>query len=311
MASEFDKNWETMQPILTIDANDSIEVSESKADMVWHELQNAYRAKRVLSAKLSGYEDTEGGGVAIVYYKEHRIVIPIAQMELNLVDQIGYGEMRNRQIRIVNAMVGCEIDFAIIALDNEERSVIASRRLAMKAKRRKFFFPIADGEPKVKAKDVVQARVIAVGEKAIRLDIFGAECSVVAKDLSWDWLGDARERYFVGDRILAVVTAIELDENTYDVKVAAEVKSLLKNDLLAKLEDCKIQGCYSGKITDIHKGVIFISLDMGVNAIAHTCKDYRMPGKNDRVSFVVTHIDKENVVAVGLITRITQQNIRG
>ncbi len=311
MATEFDKNWESMQPILTIDAGDSIESSEKWEDVVWHELQNAYHTKRVLSASLGGYEATEGGGVVVAYYKEHRIVIPMKEMALNLVEQKAYGELDKRQIRIVNSMLDCEIDFAIIALDNEERSVVASRRLAMKAKRKKFYFADIDGKPRINVKDTVQARVIAVGEKAIRLDVFGAECSVTAKDLSWEWLGDARERYTVGERILVVVTSIEPDEETLDVKVTAEVKSLLKNNLLEKMKEAKIQGSYAGKITDIHKGVIFIRLDMGVNAIAHSCKDHRMPGKGDRVTFTVTHHDEENAVAVGIINRIIRQNVRG
>lgn len=311
MATEFDKNWESMQPVLTIDANDSIDLAESKEDIVWHELQNAYRAKRVLAAALSGYEATDAGGVVIAYYKGHRIVIPINEMALKLEEQNGYGDMRGRQIRIVNSMIGCELDFAIIALDNEERSVVASRRLAMKAKRRKFYFPNEDGVCRIKAGDVLQTRVIAVGEKAIRLDIFGAECSVAAKNLAWDWLGDARERYNVGDRILAVVTEIKRNDETMDVSVSAEVKSLLKNDLIEKLKECKVQGSYAGKITDIHKGVVFVRLDMGVNAIAHTCKDHRMPGKGDRVTLTVTHLDETNVIANGVITRIIQQNIRG
>ena len=68
-------------------------------------------------------------------------------------------------------------------------------------------------------------------------------------------------------------------------------------------------GRYSGRITDIHKGVIFVRLSNGVNAIAHSCNDYRLPGKNDDISFVVNRLDQENGVAVGIITRIIRQNI--
>ena len=311
MTNEYDKNWEQMQPILTIDANDSINPSDNEADIVWHELQNVYRTKRVLSAILSGYEDTEGGGIGIVYYKGHRIVIPVSEMALNLEEQAGYGNMRNRQIRIINNMIGCELDFVIIALDQEAHSVVASRRIAMRAKRRRFYFPNEEGQTRIREGSKIQVRVIAVGEKAIRIDAFGAECSIVARDLAWDWLGDARERYYVGERILAVVRNIELDEKTMEVKLSAEVKSLLKNDLLEKLKGCKVQGTYVGRITDIHKGVCYVRLGIEVNGIAHTNKANRPLGKGDMVNFTVTHLDETKVVAHGLITRIIQQNIRG
>ena len=55
--------------------------------------------------------------------------------------------------------------------------------------------------------------------------------------------------------------------------------------------------------------MIFVKLDIGVNAIAHKCNDFRLPGKNDIVSFVVNRLDMENGVAVGLITKIIRQNI--
>lgn len=60
---------------------------------------------------------------------------------------------------------------------------------------------------------------------------------------------------------------------------------------------------------DIHKGTVFVRLELGVNAIAHSCYDSRTVGKKDKVSFVVTHIDEERNVAVGIITRIIKQNI--
>ena len=60
---------------------------------------------------------------------------------------------------------------------------------------------------------------------------------------------------------------------------------------------------------DIHKGTVFDRLELGVNAIAHSCYDSRAVGKKDKVSFVVTHIDEDRNVAVGIITRIIKQYI--
>jgi hypothetical protein len=70
-----------------------------------------------------------------------------------------------------------------------------------------------------------------------------------------------------------------------------------------------VQSKYAGKVTDIHKGVVYIRLANGANAIAHSCYDRRMPGKKDDVGFAVTHIDEERGVAVGIITRIIRQNL--
>ena len=98
------------------------------------------------------------------------------------------------------------------------------------------------------------------------------ETSILARDLSFDWLGDARERFHVGEHILVrilSVTAESLDKIT----VKADVKS--------------VEG----------------------NTIAHSCYDSRTVGKKDEVSFVVTHIVEDRNVAVGLISRIIRQNL--
>ena len=55
--------------------------------------------------------------------------------------------------------------------------------------------------------------------------------------------------------------------------------------------------------------MVFIRLNNGVNAIAHSCYDLRAPGKSDDVSFAVTRLDEEQGVAVGIITRIIKQHL--
>ena len=57
------------------------------------------------------------------------------------------------------------------------------------------------------------------------------------------------------------------------------------------------------------KGIVYVRLSNGVNAMAHSCYDRRTPGKKDDVSFVVTKLDEERSIAVGIITRIIRQNL--
>ena len=206
-------------------------------------------------------------------------------------------------------MLGCEIDFIVKGLDTQSRSVVASRKEAMLKKRQIFYLDRdASGNAKIYEDRIVQARVVAVAEKVVRAEIFGVETSILARDLSFDWLGDARERFHVGKHILVrilYVTAESLDKIT----IKADVKSVEGNTSKENMKKCKIQGKYAGTVEDIHKGTVFVRLSIGVNAIAHSCYDSRTVGKKDEVSFVVTHIDEERNVAVGLISRIIRQNL--
>jgi len=218
-------------------------------------------------------------------------------------------ELALRQNKILNNMLGCEIDFLIKGLDPKTRSIVASRKEAMLKKRQIFYLDKdASGMPKVYEDRIVQARVIAVAEKVVRAEIFGVETSILARDLSFDWMGDARERFQVGDHILVRILDVRAD-SPEQVIVHADVKSVEGNTSKENMKKCKIQGKYAGTVEDIHKGTVFVRLSIGVNAIAHSCYDSRTVGKKDQVSFVVTHIDEERNVALGIITRIIKQTI--
>ena len=307
-----EQNTITNVPVLTLDSDAVLETAQSKADLIWHEIQNAYRTKKILTGMLGGIEKTENGSlIAIVYYKDFRTVIPITEMMINLIqdESHDYGDISLRQNKVLNNMLGCEIDFIVKGLDAQSRSVVASRKEAMLKKRQIFYLDRdASGNSKIYEDRIVQARVVAVAEKVVRAEIFGVETSILARDLSFDWLGDARERFHVGKHILVrilSVTAESLDKIT----VKADVKSVEGNTSKENMKKCKIQGKYAGTVEDIHKGTVFVRLSIGVNAIAHSCYDSRTVGKKDEVSFVVTHIDEERNVAVGLISRIIRQNL--
>ena len=213
--------------ILTIDSDAEVETPESREDLIWHELQNAYRTKKILTGTLGGVEHMDQGGViAVIYYKEMRVVIPLGEMMINLVEDEShdYGELAQRQSKILGNMLGCEIDFLVKGLDTASRSVVASRKDAMYKKRQIFYLPDASGKTRVCEDRIVQARVIAVAEKVVRVEIFGVECSILARDLSWDWLGDANERFHVGDQILVRILSVTVKDQQ-DISVKADVKA--------------------------------------------------------------------------------------
>lgn len=123
-------------------------------------------------------------------------------------------------------MLGCEIDFIVKGLDSQTRSVVASRKEAMLKKRQIFYLDTdISGNPKIYPDRIVLAHVVAVAEKVLRVKIFGVEISIVARDLSFDWLGDARERFCVGDQILVRIMEIHAEDLEH-LTVRADVKSV-------------------------------------------------------------------------------------
>ena len=299
--------------ILTIRSREDVETQEDREDIIWHEIHNAYRTRRILTGKLGGIEQLDNRKtVAVVDYKGFRIIIPLKEMMINLGRSPSgqeYADLMLRQNKILGNMLGADIDFVVRGIDSKTRSVVASRREAMMRKRQTFYFDLdPDGMYRVYEGRIVQARVIAVAEKVVRVEVFGVECSILARDLAWDWIGDAHERFAVGDEVLVRILSVRRN-SLEDLGIRADIKSTSENTDRDNLQKCRIQGKYAGKVTDVHKGVVYVRLANGVNAIAHSCYDYRMPGKKDDVSFAVTRLDMERGVAVGIITRIIRQNL--
>lgn len=299
--------------VLTIDARDRVQTEEEREEIIWHEVRNAYRTRRILTGILGGVEQTKSGRtLAIVDYKGFRVAIPILEMMLytgEMPSNREYLELMGRLNRILSTMLGAEIDFMVKGIDSNTRSIVASRKDAMLRKRQNFYMDTDGlGEHLIYEGRVVQARVIAVAEKIIRVEAFGVECAIVARDLSWEWLGDARDFFSVGSRIL--IRVLTIDRSSLEgLTITADVRSVSSTTNLDNVKKCQPQCRYAGRVTDVRGGVVYIRLNNGVNAIAHACYDLRTPGKKDDVSFAVTRLDEEKGIALGIITRIIKQNL--
>lgn len=297
--------------ILTIEAYATVQTQENIDDIIWHEIRDAYITRKILTGTLGGLERLENGKtIAVVHYKGFRVAIPLAEMVfLKHASQSDYAEQMEREAKLINKMLGAEIDFMVRGIDTASRSIVASRKDAMMKKRQTFYMDKdANGVHRIYFGRIVQARIISVAEKAIRVEIFGVEATIYAKDLAWYWIGDARDYFAIGDTILLRILSVTRD-SIENIHVAADARSLQTDTSRDILSRCRIQSKYAGKVTDVHRGVVYIRLANGVNAVAHSCLDHRTPGKKDDVTFVVTKLDEDWGVAVGIITRIIRQNL--
>ena len=125
-------------------------------------------------------------------------------------------------------------------------------------------------------------------------------------------LAKTRDNIVAGfDSIFSGYSSIDDDfyEELEEILVMGDIGIKATSEIRENLKKCRVQGKYAGKVTDVYKGIVYIRLSNGVNAVAHSCYDARTPGKKDDVSFVVTRIDEERGVAVGIITRIIRRNL--
>ena len=294
-----------------IDEGINLMTEEEKKSMIWLDLKASMKSKKILSGRLEGVERTPTGiPIAVIYYKDVRIVIPATEMmiDINEYEDQSKLELNNRYSQILSRTMGADIDFIIVGIDKKLNSVVASRKEAMLKKRQQFYLNEIEGKPRIRVGKKVESRVIAVGDKVMRIEIFGVETTISARDASWEWIEDLRDYYNVGDRIFVKIMELEV-KDVNNIKVVASIKEATENPAKENIKKCVVQGKYIGKVTGIDSNVIFVRLNVGVNAIAHTVHDRKTPCRKDEVSFVVTKIDEEKGVAIGIISKVLKQFI--
>jgi ribosomal protein S1 len=301
-------------PVLTLEAGADVVTQREKENTIWHEIKNSQLTGTHLTGILGKMERLESGGIiCIIDYKGQRIAIPLKEMMLDLNRPAGQSdeEYNERTMRVLNRMMGAQIDFVVrgITGSGEERAAVGSRKAAMHRLRRRYYLTEGvNGKPQVYTDRIVEARIVAVSQLAIRVEMFGVETSIRNRDLSWGYVGDCRDEYFVGDTVQVRVKGVEGD-TPENLRIRADIKSLTEDDTREKLLALKPQTNCIGKVTDVNSGVVFINLVDGIRAISHKCFDHRKPGRGDDVLFVCTRIDEDGGVAIGIISRIIKRNL--
>lgn len=293
--------------VVMIDRTTVPDHDNSKREIAWHELNTSLIRGRTLTGTLVSTERHKVGNhnryVSIVDYQGYRVIIPSHEMNIS-VD----GNDENRVNVVIQNMIGCGIDFIVTGIDEE--SVSGSRKRAMKKKIEDFYKTPSEatGMPIIQKGTVAEARIVAVSRKVLRLEVFGAECFTNIYDIDPAWIENARDKYSVGDTINVRMKEIEFSPagNGQEEQVRISVEGVnLKN---ADSYRCTPQSKYLGTVTAFSKGVYFLRLSIGANAIAHmvaeSCRPF--PREGDLISFVCTKLDPERGTAVGLITRVVR-----
>lgn len=307
---EMEKRKQLKLGVLKIKLEDSLP-EDDEFEVMWNELYSMYKTRKSLPVTVTGIERMPSQGyVVVAYYKTQRILVPIDEMMINLVEERndGYSE-GERKLRACNSMLGSEIDIIIKGMDKETESIVASRKDAMNRKRERFYLtPLSDGLPQVRVGRIVEARIVTTTQALARVEIFGVETILTATQLSWDWIGNVAEKYHVGETIDVLVTEMT-GSGIDDLRIKADVRSITRNLSKENLSKCTLQSKYVGEVTNVRNGVAYLRLKIGVNAIANTNYDRRSPARGDIVSFVITRINPEHSNVTGIITKIIKQSV--
>ena len=175
------------------------------------------------------------------------------------------------------------INYVITNIPKDEQNstnlfVAGSRLKANRRNRIHYWFGRTnDGQDFMKIGDKSEALVVSSSRAGIRVEVFGVETYITARELTWSLVQDARDLFVVGDKVTVMITDIDRNiEKDYSVSFSASVKAALKDPREEGMSMFVPNGLYTGIINYIRlpddtnpniRPVVFIRLAEGVQCM--------------------------------------------
>ena len=261
-------------------------------ELALKELMRSRDEKRILTGKINGIEDeyykirNENIPCAVLWYEDVKILIPSTHL--------GTSKINRSMIR---GMLGAEIDFIVIEIDTVSNVAIASRIDAMQLRAKLEL-------PKLKKNDSVRARILAVGEKHILVELYGKEVVIKAENLQHTYIYSCKEIYSPGESLKVRIINIDIEKDIYELDAKCFIENPFKNIRKYITEN----GEYTGRVVAFPKknsGIIVQLDNSNIGCLIRVPARFnRYPHLLDNVLIKITEIKESHKQIYGYLVRI-------
>lgn len=286
-------------------------------------LRGARQARTILSAMIERVEfnpnmkDAGASITAIVQYKGFRVIIPASEMGLSLDDSMSHQDKETAYQKYINPMIGADIDFVVVKVDDKANLAIGSRRIAMAIQKKQIYQNrnraggITQAEWALEHKTPIQAKVVSVAGSTVKIVVYGIECKVLARDADWIYTTNLSDLFSPGDEIKCVLKSIEVNpEDKNDIKITASIKEAYPNRQVKNAETFKDGSMCVGTVTGIGEKGVYVLLGDRKNGISGFCNivhGSEYPQVGDKVVCKILEVNSDDGFAVVKITRFIQK----
>lgn len=261
-------------------------------ELNFRELLRSKEEKRIITGKITGIEDeyykikNEKIPCAIVWYEDIKILIPISHL--------GISKQTKSMLR---GMLGSEIDFIVMEIDETTNLAIASRIDAMNLRAKLEL-------PKLKLNDNIKVRIIAVGIKHIIVEMYGKEVIIKAENLQHTYIVNCKDIYTPGDYLKVKIKTLDIGNNIFEL----DAKCFLTNPYKSIRKFITENGEYTGKVIAFPKknSGIIIQLDQSnISCLVRVPARFNnYPHYMQNVLIKVTEINETKKLIYGYLMRV-------
>lgn len=261
-------------------------------ELNFRELLRSKEEKRIITGKITGIEDeyykikNKKIPCAIVWYEDIKILIPISHL--------GISKQTKSMLR---GMLGSEIDFIVMEIDETTNLAIASRIDAMNLRAKLEL-------PKLKLNDNIKVRIIAVGIKHIIVEMYGKEVIIKAENLQHTYIVNCKDIYTPGDYLKVKIKTLDIGNNIFEL----DAKCFLTNPYKSIRKFITEYGEYTGKVIAFPKknSGIIIQLDQSnISCLVRVPARFNnYPHYMQNVLIKVTEINETKKLIYGYLMRV-------
>ena len=294
------------QRVVSIDAERTVETDTDRLRNDLLDLVESLKSKKILTGTIQGVErlaDNPEMSYAVIYHGDFKVIIPVLEAIEEPADYRGQpkGDVLHY---LLNKRLGAEVDYIVKGVDQEHNVVAASRLEDMALKRREYYFRTdRDGNYQIYEGIRAEARVISVIRAGIFVDLFGAECYIPLRELSYQRWVDAAQHYQPGQRVLVRVLEVDRSDRSHP-RVTASVKQAMENPYEKALKKYVVGNRYVGTVSMVDLNGVFVSLDGGIDCLCTYPKRGRPP-RGARATVRILGINHENNRIWGVITHMS------
>lgn len=293
--------------IISIDGKLKVETQEEKKRNTLITLNESLKSGKVLTGTISGVErlGKKGPAIAVIYMNDYKIMIPASEC----IDIPPAEEKDAQQYEqyLLSKRLASEVDFVIKCIEEDNEIAVASRMEAMLKKRKEFLLETdKNGAYVVNEGSIVESRVVCTTRAGIIVEIFGAECYIPCRELSYQRIQDATQDFFVGTRILVKILSIDRNVETGIVNIEASVKQASENPYEKAMKFYNEGDKYLGVVSMIDENGVFVALNGGIDALCKYPDRGPRPPRGAKVTVRITVKNEEEKRLFGLITHIAK-----
>ena len=292
--------------VVSIDAERTVETESDKLRSDLLDLVESMKGRKILTGTIQGVERLASSPdvcYAVTYHGDFKIIIPVLEAIEEPADYRGQpkGDVLHY---LLNKRLGAAVDYIVKQIDQEGGVVAASRLEAMAKKRREYYFRTdRDGNYQIYEGIRAEARVVSVIRAGIFVDLFGAECYIPLRELSYQRWVDAASHYQPGQRVLVKVLEVDRSDRS-SPRVSASVKQASENPYETALKKFAVDSLYVGTVSMVDLSGVFVSLDGGIDCLC-THPPRGRPPRGARVTVRILGINNENNRIWGVITHMS------